>query len=93
LLPARFLSLALPAHAERRIALVICNDRYANLPATEQLQKAVNDSRAVGDALARIGFTVVRGENLGRRSAVGKTPAQSTLAEMDDLWNEAKQRK
>ena len=33
------------AHAEKRIALVIGNDRYANLAASDQLQKAVNDER------------------------------------------------
>ena len=55
-----------PGHAEKRLALVIGNDRYANLPANEQLRKAVNDARAVGDALESIGFQVIRGENLGR---------------------------
>ena len=54
------------------MALVIGNDRYPNLPATEQLQKAVNDARAVGDALGRLGFEVIRGENLGRQALVDK---------------------
>jgi hypothetical protein len=43
------------AHAEKRVALVIGNDRYANLAANEQLQKAVNRARAVGGALRQIG--------------------------------------
>jgi hypothetical protein len=51
-----------PAHAEKRVAVVIGNDRYANL---EQLQKAANDARAVGAALQQIGFDVIAGENLG----------------------------
>jgi len=59
-------------HAEKRVALVVGNDRYANLPADQQLQKAVNDSRAVGDALTRIGFDVISGENLGRQALVDK---------------------
>jgi hypothetical protein len=42
----------IPAVAEKRVALVVGNDRYANLPAHEQLQKAVNDARAVGRALS-----------------------------------------
>jgi uncharacterized caspase-like protein len=46
----------LSAHADKRVALVIGNDRYANLPASEQLQTAVNDARAVGKALEQIGF-------------------------------------
>jgi uncharacterized caspase-like protein len=59
-------------HAEKRIALVIGNDRYANLQADEQLRKAVNDARAVGDALAGLGFEVIRGDNLGRQAMVDK---------------------
>src|SRR5262249_10179282 len=54
----------------RRVALVIGNDRYANLAAEQQLQKAVNDSRAVGSALARVGFEVIDGENLARSALV-----------------------
>jgi formylglycine-generating enzyme required for sulfatase activity len=61
-----------PAHAEKRVALVVGNDRYANLGASEQLQKAVNDAHAVGGALRSIGFDVIAGENLGRRALLGK---------------------
>jgi uncharacterized caspase-like protein len=64
-----------PAHAEKRVALVIGNDRYPNLSLTEQLQKAVNDARMVGTTLKQIGFEVVSGENLGR---------QALLAHLDD---------
>ena len=52
------------AQAEKKVALVIGNDRYANLPV---LQKAVNDAEAVGNTLARLGFDVIRGRNLGRQ--------------------------
>jgi formylglycine-generating enzyme required for sulfatase activity len=61
-----------PAYAEKRVALVIGNERYANLGSSEQLQKAVNDARAVGGALRSIGFEVISGENLGRRALLGK---------------------
>src|SRR5262245_61714363 len=44
----------------RRVALVIGNDRYENLP---PLQKAVNDARAVRERLAKIGFEVIHVEN------------------------------
>jgi formylglycine-generating enzyme required for sulfatase activity/uncharacterized caspase-like protein len=64
-----------PAHAEKRVALVIGNDRYTNLSPNEQLQKAVNDARAVGTTLKQIGFDVIEGENLGR---------QAVLARIDD---------
>jgi hypothetical protein len=40
-----------PSHAEKRIALVIGNDRYLNLPTNGQLARAVNDARAVVFAL------------------------------------------
>src|SRR4051812_14750860 len=49
------------AQAEKRVALVVGNDRYANLSADRQLQRAVNDARAVGETLGRIGFEVIRG--------------------------------
>jgi hypothetical protein len=61
-----------PAQAEKRVALVIGIDRYTNLPDHQQLRKAVNDARAVGDALKRIGFEVVTGENLDRGALVDK---------------------
>jgi formylglycine-generating enzyme required for sulfatase activity len=61
-----------PGQAEKRVALVVGNDRYANLPSDQQLRKAVNDARAVGDALGSIGFEVIRGENLGRQALVDK---------------------
>ena len=40
------------ASAEKRVALVIGNDRYANLPI---LQKAGNDAEAVGERMDCIG--------------------------------------
>lgn len=61
-----------PALAENRVALVIGNDRYPNLPADKQLAKAVNDARAVGAALEKIGFTVIRGENLDRQGMIDR---------------------
>jgi uncharacterized caspase-like protein len=63
---------AAPAHAEKRVALIVGNNRYTNLAEREQLQKAANDARAVGDALKGIGFDVIIGENLGRRVLLGK---------------------
>jgi WD40 repeat protein len=61
-----------PALAEKRIALVIGNDHYPNLPADRQLQKAGNDADAVGDALALLGFKVIRGHDLGRQAMFDK---------------------
>ncbi len=58
-------ALTAPAMAERRLALVIGNDRYESLPS---LQKAVNDSGAMESALTRLGFTVSRATDASRRS-------------------------
>jgi hypothetical protein len=49
-----------PAIAEKRYALVIGNNAYANI---SSLQKAVNDAQAVGEVLGEIGFAVTRLEN------------------------------
>src|SRR5262245_21597700 len=63
LVAAASLSLAFPisVRAQERVALVIGNNHYPNLPPDRQLTRAVNDGRAVGNALQRIGYTVIRG--------------------------------
>ena len=72
------------ARADKRVALVVGNDRYANLPAEMQLQKAVNDAQAVGDQLAKLGFTVVRGQNLTRQAMIDKLSEFTTQIEPGD---------
>jgi hypothetical protein len=52
--------LATSAQAERRLAFVAGIDRYPNLPRDMQLERAVADAEAVGDALAPLGFQVTR---------------------------------
>jgi hypothetical protein len=61
-----------PGLADKRVALVVGNDRYANLPPDQQLQKAANDARAIGDTVERLRFEVIRGENLGRQALFDK---------------------
>ena len=56
---------AAPAQAEKRVALVIGNNDYKNVP---KLQKAVNDARTMGDALKQLGFTVMVAENQTRQA-------------------------
>jgi uncharacterized caspase-like protein len=58
-----FLALATPAHAEKRVALVIGNNDYRNVP---KLQKAVNDARTMGETLKQLGFSVMVAENQNR---------------------------
>jgi hypothetical protein len=75
------------AHAEKRVALVVGNDRYVNLPEHEQLQKAINDARAVGQALMQLGFEVLSGENLPRQELVDKLDSLSRrLAHGDTVF-------
>ncbi len=54
------------ALAERRVALVIGNDTFVNLPEHAQLKRAVNDARAVSKALADVGFQVTKIEDASR---------------------------
>ena len=60
------------AHAQGRLAFVVGNDAYRNV---NPLKKAVNDARAVGQSLQRLGFRVTLGENLGWREYVEKFSA------------------
>jgi Caspase domain len=55
---------AAPAHAQKRVALVIGNNDYRNVP---KLQKAVNDARTMADTLKQLGFNVMVAENLNRQ--------------------------
>src|SRR6201994_589136 len=61
---ASLAAVAAPAHAEKRVALVIGNNDYRNVP---KLQKAVNDARTMGDTLKQLGFNVMVAENLNRQ--------------------------
>jgi hypothetical protein len=61
---ASLMALAAPASAEKRVALVIGNDDYKNVP---KLQKAVNDARAMGNTLKQLGFAVMVAENQNRQ--------------------------
>jgi hypothetical protein len=65
LLASSLLALVQPAHAEKRVALVIGNNDYKNVP---KLQKAVNDARTMGDTLKQLGFSVMVAENQTRQA-------------------------
>jgi len=56
---------ALPAQAEKRVALLIGNNAYESVP---KLQNAVNDARAVGATLRDLGFSASIIENRSRRA-------------------------
>lgn len=52
------------AAPEKRVALVIGNDSYKEVP---KLEKAANDARAIGAQLKKVGFEVMSYSNLTRR--------------------------
>lgn len=62
---AVFAACAAPAHAAKRVALVVGNNDYRNVP---KLQKAVNDARTMGDTLKQLGFSVMIAENQTRQA-------------------------
>ena len=68
-LVSALLTFVSPALAAKRVALVIGNNDYRNVP---KLQKAVNDARTMGDTLRQLGFSVMVAENQTRQ-AFGQT--------------------
>jgi tetratricopeptide (TPR) repeat protein len=71
-----------PAIPERRVALVIGNGAYANVPA---LTNPLNDARTVAEALRRVGFTSVRSAtNLKRDALVNALKVFAAEAETAD---------
>lgn len=56
-----------PQASAKRVAFVVGVDAYDNLPAQEQLQKAVNDAHALGETLKGLGYQVVSADNADRR--------------------------
>src|ERR1700759_1373295 len=59
------LTLAAPAQAENRVALVIGNNDYKNV---HKRQKAGNDARTMGETLRQLGFSVMVAENQTRQA-------------------------
>jgi tetratricopeptide (TPR) repeat protein len=63
---------ALSGHAEKRVALVVGNAAYRH---ADKLDNPVNDAQAVREALEKLGFDVIYGENLdlkGLGRAIGQ---------------------
>ena len=83
-LVATALCWAQPARAEKRVALVIGNDRYLNMGADRQLQKAVNDANTIAAAMKTLGFEVLIGTNLGRQGMIDKLAEFTARLEAGD---------
>ncbi|GJM00894.1 MAG: hypothetical protein DHS20C07_25730 [Methyloligella sp.] len=54
-------------NTSKRIALVIGNNKYTNLPRDYQLKKARNDARSTANTFSDLGFDVISGFDLKRR--------------------------
>jgi uncharacterized caspase-like protein len=54
-----------PALAQKRVALLVGNNAYQNVPV---LRTAVNDAHALADVLRKLNFSVVIAENQSRRA-------------------------
>jgi Caspase domain len=54
-----------PTQAQKRVALLVGNNGYENVP---RLDTAINDARALGETLRKLGFRVLVGEDQSRRS-------------------------
>lgn len=66
-LPAQERAITVVPNGERRVALLVGNDRYSESP----LKNAVNDARAMGAALQDLGFEVTVATDADRRSFDG----------------------
>ena len=62
---ALLLAAAAPVQAEKRVALLIGNNAYQNVPT---LKTAVNDARSLAGVLRKLNFLVFVAENQSRRS-------------------------
>jgi formylglycine-generating enzyme required for sulfatase activity/uncharacterized caspase-like protein len=76
---------AYPAFAENRVALVIGENVYRNLPDLQQLHNAVNDARAMKAALEALHFEVDIEENLDRAAFIDKLSDFGARLERDDI--------
>ena len=72
------------APSGHRVALVIGNNHYSHLDPDRQLLKAGNDADAVGDALERDGFKVLRGRDLTRSQIIDKLDELSAQIQPGD---------
>jgi hypothetical protein len=72
------------AVAQNRLAFIIGNDTYQNVPA---LQKAGNDAAAVAKAVEKIGFKVTMHQNLDRRAmSRAMTAFEQTISKGDEVF-------
>jgi uncharacterized caspase-like protein len=74
-------------HAANRVALVIGNNHYANLPDSRQLTSPAADAEDVAAALKALGYTVISGgavTNAGKDTIISATEKFATAAKGAD---------
>ncbi|MGA7804012.1 caspase family protein, partial [Bradyrhizobium sp.] len=71
-----------PALAQNRVALLIGNNAYQNVPA---LRTAINDAHAIADVLQKLNFSVVIAENQSRRAMSESLQAFDKAIEPGDM--------
>jgi formylglycine-generating enzyme required for sulfatase activity len=76
------LSGTLPGHAEKRVALVIGNGAYRNVPS---LPNPPHDAEDVAAALKRVGFDVIQGIDLDKAKMEEATIAFARIARTADV--------
>jgi Caspase domain len=79
---ALVIAAAAPGRAEKRVALLIGNNAYQNVPA---LKTAVNDARSLAGVLRKLNFTVVVAENQSRHSMSEALLAFDKVIEPGDI--------
>jgi hypothetical protein len=71
-----------PVLAQKRVALLVGNNAYQNVPA---LKTAVNDAHALGDVLRKLNFSVVIAENQSRGAMSEQLLAFDKMVEPGDM--------
>src|SRR5262245_32501768 len=79
---ALVIAAAAPVQAEKRVALLIGNNAYQNVPA---LKTAVNDARTLAGVLRKLNFLVFVAENQSRRSMSEALLAFDKMIEPGDM--------
>src|SRR5215469_4168073 len=71
-----------PALAQKRVALLVGNNAYQNVPV---LRTAVNDAHALAEVLRKLNFSVVIAENQSRRAMSEQLLAFDKAIEPGDM--------
>jgi len=82
---AAVIAATMPAAAEKRVALVVGNAAYQNVP---PLQNPSNDATDIAAKLRSLGFEVVEGIDLGKRDMEKRIRAFADALKKTGHWKE-----